>query len=63
MKIPGEYFTPAEERILYQEDLQEIEFTQRRLTAEGERFVEVQEWKDILTNIQSFRVLKMPTII
>lgn len=26
MKIPGEYFTPDSERILFQEDLQEVEF-------------------------------------
>lgn len=39
MKIPGEYFLATEtDRILYPDDLQEIEFMQRRLTAEAERF-------------------------
>ena len=45
------------------EELHEIETRQKTLTLQSKRFSENPEWKLILENIKSFRVMKMPHII
>ena len=52
MVVNEDYFQPPDtEKVLYAEDLQEIENGQKRLSVEGQRWAENEEWKKMLANI------------
>ena len=46
------YFaSPDTDKVLYADELGEIETSQKRLTIEGQRFCDNEEWKKMLVNI------------